>query len=142
MYFFNVTVVPLPVLDFTISLSVKHCIIENPIPLRSSLPEPEYIGSRAFSISSIPRPLSCILTITRPSSCMKDERVIIFFLSSEIFVYAWTMQFVTASETAVLISHSSSIVGSSCAINAVISDRENASLALFAGSVILKLLMN
>jgi anti-sigma F factor len=62
--FSSVTVVPLPTVDLTFTLSQKLCITAKPRPALSSSGAVVKSGSIAFSISAMPQPLSRIFITT------------------------------------------------------------------------------
>ena len=89
-------------------------ITVNPIPDLSRSGRDVYNGCLANSILSIPSPLSEIITVTSLPFISLSIDTNPFLL----FSYPCIIEFVTASDTAVLTSVISSIVGSNCDIKA------------------------
>ena len=113
MYFFIVIFVPTSGIDSTFNSSIKLSIIVNPIPERSNSAFVVYNGFIASSTLGIPFPLSEIWISIRLSFILHS-----IFTMPKTFSYPWIIEFVTASDTAVFISASSSIVGSNWEANA------------------------
>ena len=106
------TLVPSPTFDSTSTVSINASIKENPIPDRSSSGFVVNIGSIAFSTFAIPFPRSDISTVKSWFSILQC-----IFTFSTLCSYPWIIAFVTASDTAVFTSATSSTVGLSCVKN-------------------------
>ena len=117
------TTVPSPFMELTLNSSIKVCIMVKPMPERSSPGSVVKNGRTAFSMSSMPLPVSLTLICSDLSSISHSTVIM-----PRLPLYACTVQFVTASDTAVLMSESTASEGLRSTQNAATASRANTTM--------------